>query len=138
MTEPFSLTLDNETILKFGQKTCIESINKMVAEIAKRTGNICDQNLVKKEGNLIELGRLYQAMTELCPSIQVSTFQNPNLDIIFCKKMSSDNSSNKKITVVILVLDKFGILLAQSCPVVKLPNFLIVSEYQTYFPLKKF
>ena len=28
-SEPFSLTVDNQTILKFAQKTCIDSINKV-------------------------------------------------------------------------------------------------------------
>ena len=59
-SEPFSLTLDNETILKFAQRTCIESVSKMVAKVSEK----------KEEVNLIELGRFYAAVTELCPAIQ--------------------------------------------------------------------
>jgi len=59
-SEPFSLTLDNETVLKFAQRTCIESVGKMVAQVSERKG----------EANLIELGRFYAAVSELCPAIQ--------------------------------------------------------------------
>lgn len=57
------MTIDNETILKFAQKTCQDSIGKMVAEIAAGKRN--DESV-----NFVEVGRIFSAMTELCPAVQ--------------------------------------------------------------------
>ena len=61
-SEPFSLTIDNETILKFAQKTCQESIEKMVAEIAKNEND--------RSATFVEVGRFFSAVPELCPAVQ--------------------------------------------------------------------
>ena len=63
--EPFSLTIDNETILKFSQKTCFESVEIMVSEIGRSKGNN-NNNLT----NFVEVGRFFSAVTELCPALQ--------------------------------------------------------------------
>jgi hypothetical protein len=57
--DPFSLSADNQTIMKFAQSTCLGAANKMVAHVGQ-----------KNDSNLIEVGRFFAAMTELCPALQ--------------------------------------------------------------------
>lgn len=86
-TEPFSLELDNEKILIFVQTTIQSSIQSMIGHYSK-----------SKE-DTVGLGRMYQAIPELCPALhscaaapKLLSLDDPNAAGYFCQNKSGKNS----------------------------------------------
>ncbi len=61
-TEPFSLDVDNDAILKFVQTTTMNSLNSLLAYVSKNASTL----------NPVYAGRLFQAIPEMCPCLKTS------------------------------------------------------------------